>query len=376
MAIERRTRRPASSYPHSRHLWEIAAARDVAVLLLSALFLSALYWLRGLFLPVLLAAILAHLVNPVVTLLETRARWPRPLTASLILASGAFAFAGFLVWLGPVLYDQVVSLVGNFPGYVRALSDRYGIEIGSIFEGLDSSRRELSPEQLLSQVFKTTGKALGIVTVAFSTAAYFFVALPLFGIYFVVLSWHFNTGAARLKEYLPASRKERLIEIFGKMEKAIADFFRGRLLIAVIMGVLLSAGWLWSGVPYWFFLGMLTGILNIVPYLSLLTWPVAVLLKYFDAMAAGVPGDWLAAALWPSLVYLAVQFLENWVLTPWIQSGGHIKMSPATILLVVLIGGWVAGVWGLLFAIPVAACIKIVLDEVVLPRIRQWAAEH
>jgi predicted PurR-regulated permease PerM len=67
--------------------------------------------------------------------------------------------------------------------------------------------------------------------------------------------------------------------------------------------------------------------------------------------------------------------LENWILTPWIQSG-QTNMNAATILFVVFIGGAVAGVWGLLFAIPVAACIKIVLDEVVLPSLRDWAVSR
>jgi predicted PurR-regulated permease PerM len=55
------------------------------------------------------------------------------------------------------------------------------------------------------------------------------------------------------------------------MDDAVGDFFRGRLLIALIMGILLSAGWFLTGVPYWFLLGMLTGLLNIVPYLSIIS---------------------------------------------------------------------------------------------------------
>ena len=50
------------------------------------------------------------------------------------------------------------------------------------------------------------------------------------------------------------------------MDQAIGQFFRGRLVIEFIMGVLLSAGWFLAGVPYWFFLGMVTGLLNVVPY--------------------------------------------------------------------------------------------------------------
>ncbi|MGH7835663.1 MAG: AI-2E family transporter [Candidatus Binatia bacterium] len=165
--------------------------------------------------------------------------------------------------------------------------------------------------------------------------------------------------------------------ILRKMDGAIGEFFRGRLVVSVIMGVLLSAGWFLAGVPYWFFLGMLTGFLNIVPYLSVISWPVAILLTYVEGISgsSGQSISLIDAVGWPSAVYVLVQLLENWVLTPWIQSG-QTNMNAAAILLVVFIGGSLAGVWGLLFAIPIAACVKILLDEVLLPNLRNRAATH
>jgi predicted PurR-regulated permease PerM len=76
------------------------------------------------------------------------------------------------------------------------------------------------------------------------------------------------------------------------------------------MGLLLYAGWFVTGVPYWFFFGMLTELFNIVPYLSVISWPVAILLKYVDTLtnSAGASPGLLAVALWPSVVYIAVQF--------------------------------------------------------------------
>jgi predicted PurR-regulated permease PerM len=75
---------------------------------------------------------------------------------------------------------------------------------------------------------------------------------------------------------------------------------------------------------------------------------------------------WLAIVVWPSVTYLAVQFVENWILTPWIQSQS-LDLSVLTVMIVVLIGGAVGGFFGLLLAIPAAACVKILLEEYVLP---------
>jgi predicted PurR-regulated permease PerM len=122
---------------------------------------------------------------------------------------------------------------------------------------------------------------------------------------------------------------------------------------------------------------MLTGVLNIVPYLSVISWPFAILLKYLDMLTSGSEQgfSFMSVFVWPSVVYIFVQFLEGWVLTPWIQSG-QTNMSAVTIILVVFIGGAVAGVWGMLLAIPVAACIKILMEETALPALRRWAATH
>jgi predicted PurR-regulated permease PerM len=365
--------------PADRHLWQIAAARDIIILsgVASALWIA--YWLGDVFVPVFLALILAHIINPFVTLMERRWGWPRPLTISLILITVTLSLVGLLAWLGPVLYEQSTMLVNRLPDYLRALMATYGVESGNVVDQLDETIRKLQidPKQIVGQLFRTTGRAVGILTFVFSTTTYWLLSTALVAIYVFFFSWHFNSGVEKLRAYVPASRRVRVSTIVARMDGAIGDFFRGRLLIAIIMGVLLSAGWFFTGVPYWFFLGMLTGLLNIIPYLSVVSWPIAILLKYVDTLtnASGATPDLLTVVLWPSLVYIAVQSLEGWILTPWIQSG-QTNMSAVTIILVVIIGGVVAGVLGMLLAIPIAACIRIFFEEVVLPPLRKWAATH
>ncbi|HWG96728.1 MAG TPA: AI-2E family transporter, partial [Nitrospira sp.] len=105
-------------------------------------------------------------------------------------------------------------------------------------------------------------------------------------------------------------------------------------------------------------------------------WPLAVILKYADAVTAGqsTETEWMAILLWPSLAYLVVQFIESWVLTPWLQSHST-DMGAATILIVVFLGGAVGGLFGLIFAIPAATCIKILIEEYIRPRWLQWVRE-
>ena len=110
---------------------------------------------------------------------------------------------------------------------------------------------------------------------------------------------------------MPETRKQRVFAILARMDDAIGDFFRGRLVIAIITGVLLSVGWFLVGVPYWFFLGMFTGFLIIVPYLSIIIWPVAIILKYVDTLTGSMAesGGIMTVVVWPSVVFGVVQFL-------------------------------------------------------------------
>lgn len=154
----------------------------------------------------------------------------------------------------------------------------------------------------------------------------------------------------------------RTRRILHRMNEAVSGFIRGRLLIAAITAVGFASGWTWTDVPYSLLLGLITGVLTIVPYLSLVGWPIALFVKYLDVVSsAGVP-NWFDVIVWPSLVFILVAFLEGWVLTPWIQSR-TMEMGALTVLLAVLIGGAIGGVLGLLIAIPITACAQILREE-------------
>jgi predicted PurR-regulated permease PerM len=361
-----------------RHLWEITPVRDLIVVLAVASALSILYALGNVFAPVFLAFVLADLLNPFITRVERKYRCPRPISAIIIIVIGLTALAGLLIWLVPLLLDQIAALTNRLPDYIRTLDQKYGIDLTSLIN-LDAPFRVLKnkPRIVLDQIFTTTGHAVAILTAVLTTASYAVVSVMLFVLYFFFFAWHFDEGIQHLNRFVPQSRKTRILQVVSRMDAAIRDFFTGRVVIALVVGVVLSAGWFLTEVPYWFFLGMVTGFLNIVPYLSALTWPVAILLKYLDAISndSGQSIGVLAIVLWPSVIYIAVQILDNYLLTPWIQSG-QTNLSAATILIVVFIGGALAGVWGLVFAIPTAACIKILLQEFVIPPLKHWAATH
>jgi predicted PurR-regulated permease PerM len=126
-------------------------------------------------------------------------------------------------------------------------------------------------------------------------------------------------------------------------------------------------------VPYAILLGLVTGIFSAVPYLGGVGLPIAIILLWVEQLT--LPPGVRMSTLWiiggPTLVYAIMQILETYVITPTI-AGKATNLDPVTILVAVLAGGSVGGVYGMLLSIPVAACLKILLTDVVMPGVREW----
>lgn len=175
------------------------------------------------------------------------------------------------------------------------------------------------------------------------------------------------------KSLIPDRKKDRAHELLGKMDAVIAGFVRGRIIISIIMGVMFAFGWWLCGVPYAIVLGLVTGIFCAVPFLGIIGVPAAVGLLFYDQFdpETGLQMAWWQIILWPTLVFVIVQAIESYAITPAI-AGKATNLDPVTIIVAVIAGGTVMGIYGMLLAIPVAACLKIVITDVLMPKIRAW----
>ena len=360
-----------------RHLWEIRPVQDVLWCLTGAAALWTLYALRSIFIPVFVALLFAYLANPLIGAAQRRWSWPRPLTVSLFLLCVTALTAGIVAVIGPLLSSQIQTLAKNMPTYAAWFTQRFAFvshfsaQVHAWIEGVLQD-----PLSMLGPLFEGTGQAFGLVGVMVGATVDAALLLFLIPLYFFFFAWHFDRMLTVLTQFIPRSRRAHTTLVLRRMDAAVSGFFRERLLIALISGALYAGAWAITGVPYWFLLGVGTGILTLVPYVSAIGWPLAVLLKYLDSFGgSGGNADWLTIVLWPSVAYLVVQFVESWILTPWIQQESS-DMNAVTLVIVLFVGGAVGGLFGLIFAIPIAACIKIALEEWVLPGWTRWASEH
>ncbi len=187
--------------------------------------------------------------------------------------------------------------------------------------------------------------------------------------------YFFCTGWGKVLKFwgslIPERRKGRVVDLVQQMDKVIAGFVRGRLTICFLLIVYYTLAYWIIGVPAWLVVGPIVGILTLLPYAAGIGIPVAMLLLWLDP-SAGIRGEWYWIVGAPLFVHGFQQVMDDYFLTPKIQ-GDATGMDTPSILFASIAGGVLAGFYGLLLAIPVAACVKILLKELFWPRFRAWA---
>ena len=170
------------------------------------------------------------------------------------------------------------------------------------------------------------------------------------------------------RQLVPHGHRRRVFRIFDDIKNAMNRYFRGQFLIASIVGVMFSIGFLIIGLPMGVVLGLFIGLLNMVPYLQLISLPITALLCLVWTVSTG--GDfWLI--FWESMaVYVIVQCIQDLVLTPRIM-GKVMGLNPAIILLSLSIWGSLLGFMGLIIALPLTTLILSYYNLYVIQRIQQ-----
>jgi predicted PurR-regulated permease PerM len=225
-----------------------------------------------------------------------------------------------------------------------------------------------------------SAKAVQAGADAFSVAARVVGSVAKFGFgafltlfFFYFFSVGFGDVRTFFRELVPVQRRDRIYSLLDRMDRVIAGFVRGRLTICICQIVLFTMLYWAIGVPAPFIVGPLVGVLTLAPYAASLGMPVAMALMFLNPSAHNDFRDnwwWIVVA--PIGVQVISQILDDYILSPAIQ-GKNTDMSMPLILFASIAGGVLGGFYGLLLAIPVAACGKILVTELVVPHIRAWS---
>lgn len=360
-----------------RHVWQITALRDVFWIVLSLATLWLIYRLQAVVVPVIVAFVLAYLVEPIVDFIQRRLKISRTRVAVLIVILVASAIIGLVIWLAPILFQQVLTLLSRLPVYVQEVEHafpQFKKYIPALLDGTPTSQSVDNVRSLVREMFGVIGRMFGIIGTVFGVVTYLITAGALTLLFFGYFVWYFPSMPG-FAEYLPKSQRDEWTDLIHKVEAAFAGFFRGQLVVALFTAAVYTIGFWIIDIPYWGICGLVGGIMALVPYGQAAGPALAILLKYLEVQTGDAQFDWFAVVLYPAIVYGVMQIMETFIVTPWVQSSST-NLHPILVFAALVGGGSIGGLVGMFLAIPLAATAKILLRDVFLPKWRKWASDN
>jgi predicted PurR-regulated permease PerM len=364
-----------------------------------------LHALSAVLTPVLVGLVLAYMVDPLVTWVAKRGI-PRSWAVGAVFGGGALLLAGVLALGTPLAWNEGqriyrVGFVGD--SYIDVNKDGQWQADEILTRDLNGNRRYdasqyqvlkrwleqrgwlqhgggdepesaaplsgLDPQRLVnewtSQLTAADGRTLFSKLLAFfSSVGYWLLLVVLIPVYGYFFSLHLQAVSQRVAAHIPLRQRDRTLRILSEINAVVGAFFRGRLVICGILGILSMIGFGIAGVPSFIFLGLVMGLATAIPLASgLVLVPVAMLLYLADGHSYQF---WIAG-----ITYLVVQVLEP-VLIAGIMGKG-VEMHPVLIVVAIFAFGALLGGAGVILAVPLAATARILFREFLYPHVRRLA---
>jgi predicted PurR-regulated permease PerM len=327
-----------------------------ALLVLAVLAVGFTLWAaQGLVLPVLLAMFFALVGNPIIRVLK-RIYVPRFLSALLVITLGF----GSTVLLVEQLVQPATEWIHDAPRGIRSLAPKLREMVKPVHEANQAAQR------LASAASATPGESRTVVRTETRDPYRWLASTPKVVssiLAVVLLTFFFMVYGENLQKHalalLPTRQQQKItVEILTSIEREISRYVLTITVINFVVGVVIAGLLVWLGVPapealLW---GTMAFLLNFAPYVGPLIGILTLLVMGFLRF-----DDWMALA--PAGIYLLVHTLEGQLLTP-ILLGRSMRLSPLVLILALMVFGWMWSMVGLLLAVPLLVCVKLVLSRI------------
>ena len=333
------------------------------------LILGAIVFLQSVIIPLVVAALIAFVLDPVVEYLIRRGNSRTSAVVYVFVVAGILVI-GVVAFIVPMIYVEFTRMMEGFPVFVmwigqkwQSLYVRYHgagwwIDGDQVVALLQEKGPAFVKEALL-WIWKGVDRVLSAFSLVIGL-----VVIPIYAYYLLTLKPRIQQN---WRKYIPLRKskfREEVAEILVEVRVYLAAFFRGQLINSLVLGLFATVGLSLAGVHYALLLGVMTGILSLIPYLGVfLSGATAVGLAYFQNGCwwwKFESGNW-GYALVVLGIYVLVQQCEAWFITPRIQ-GKYTGLHPMTIIVSLLVWSVVlGGVLGALLAVPLTAVLKVLM---------------
>lgn len=326
--------------------------------------------LSGVLLPFLVACLIAYLLEPTVEFNKKILGCRRRFFPVIMTLLETVFFIGILCWLLiPYLVEESTEMAKIIRDYASSQ-----IQIPYISKEIhdfirqnvdfDQIGRLLSREQWieliknsLNQTWSFIGSSLSFIV---GVVSWLIVVL-----YVIFIMLDYERFILSMRQLIPYGQREQVFHIVKDIENAMNRYFRGQFYIAAIVGLLFAAGFLIIGLPMAVLFGLFIGMLNMVPYLQMISLPIAAILCLVGSISGG-PDFWVL--FWECMaVYVVVQCIQDLLLTPKIM-GKAMGLNPAIILLALSVWGTLLGFLGMIIALPLTTLLLSYYDLYIVRR--------
>lgn len=306
-------------------------------------------------LPIVMAGILYYLINPVIDWLEKK-KVPRTIGITIVF----IIIIGLIVWgvaiLIPLMQKQTMSFIENWPSYWKRANSEIDHWLRSDFlsqlqNQISSANEDLvkSVTGQLNNMVNSTFSGLGSVVGAVTNVLVAIITMPF--ILFYLLKDGKNLPE-HLMKVVPDKMRHTTFKVLTDMNTQISQYIRGQLTVAFFVAIMFMVGYGVIGLEYAVTLGILSGFLNLVPYLG--------------SFLAMVPSIIIGLVTSPEMlvkvliVFVIEQTIEGRIISPQIL-GSNLEIHPVTIIIVLLTAGKLFGIPGVILGIPGYAVMKVLV---------------
>ena len=321
-----------------------------------------LYLVRGALFPLVLGIVLTYILNPFVNFFEqfiplksTKPKLARALSITIVTLTAFLIIAGCLLLVIPPMFKQSSELITNIPSlitdarttveswnkeYASNIPEEVRVEIDRLLEN--------GGEILLGAFSGLVGRT-AVAAVHALTLVIGLVVLPLFVFYFLKDR---ETVRESFVEIFPIDTQIHVVYVLRILNRIIGAYVRAQFTLAAVVWVFISIGLMLMGVKYAILLGAVAGIFELVPIVGAWLAVIPTIIVVLSTSPEKI--------IWVLLLYLGVQLFQGAIIVPRVQSFA-MKLHPLMILISIVVGSEIAGLWGVVLGPPIAASIKELL---------------
>ncbi len=319
---------------------------------------SIIFTILKIMIPFFIGVALAWLFDPFVSRLQKKGV-KRILGSTLIYLLFIAALMLFFSFIVPTIYNQVNDIINKSPAIISDLTQRFDNLLLDL-----SSTYNLDFNQLQSQVYSVINSTMNSLTVDLPAFIINFIkGLIEGGLQFIFglfigfyLLLDFDGARKHFDELLPKKYRKKYITLFRQLDAVLKNFVLGTLFVVAILFICQTVGFTIAGLEAPLVFGMICAITNIIPYVG----------PYIGGIPAVLIGLTISptVGLFTLIAVVACQLIESYLLTPMVMSK-TMKLHPVVIIVGLLIFGHFFGIVGMLFATPIIACAKIIINFII-----------